>query len=124
LLYSWFQSNNKFGEEEAVRHEEPTMSDQQGRAVGGSCLGGIAGLVLGVLIGGLIGSGSHSDLPKNGPIDPKPVDACVGFIGMVLGAGIGGVVGVLGGAVLGAGIATRQKSASATMPEQDGNRRT
>jgi hypothetical protein len=110
---------DSFGEQETANREARTMSDQQGRAVSGSCLGGVAGLVLGVLIGGFLGSGSHSGLPKDGPIDPKPIDACVGFIGMALGAGIGGLIGVLGGSVLGAAIATRpQNDASVTVPDQ------
>ncbi|HWG46250.1 MAG TPA: hypothetical protein VN688_26045 [Gemmataceae bacterium] len=95
------------------------MSAPQGQAVGGSCLGGVVDLIVGILLGGLIGSGSHSDLPKNGPIDPKPIDGCLGFFGMVLGAGIGGVVGALGGSILGAGLATRsQKVASDTVADR------
>ena len=82
------------------------MSDLQKRALSGSCLGGIAGLIAGALIGGIVGSWARSDWPQNGPVDPRLVDSCLGFFGMIVGIAVGGIVGALGGSILGVGFAT------------------
>lgn len=95
------------------------MSGQQGRAIGGSCLGGVLGGILGIILGATIGSGAHSDLPKDSPIDPGLVDFCLGFFGMLIGASIGGILGAIGGSVLGAGFATRLRNREmAAMPDR------
>lgn len=95
------------------------MSNQQGRAIGGSCLGGVLGCVFGILLGAAIGSRAHSDLPKDSPIDPGLVDSFLGFLGMIGGASIGGILGTIGGSVLGAGLATRWRNTeAAAMPDR------
>lgn len=95
------------------------MSNQQGRAIGGSCLGGVLGCVFGILLGAAIGSRAHSDLPKNSPIDPGLVDSFLGFLGMIGGASVGGILGAIGGSVLGAGLATRWRNTeAAAMPDR------
>jgi hypothetical protein len=74
---------------------------------------------LGILIGAAIGSTQQSDFPKDGPIDPSLIDGCLGFFGMLLGAGIGGIVGAISGSVLGASVATRSQKAHAAPSAQE-----
>jgi hypothetical protein len=94
------------------------MSDKQGRAVGGSCLGGVLGGVLGVIVGGflgpvLMGAGQQK---TNTIFDLSGI--CVGFIGLLVGAGIGGIIGAIGGSVLGVGVATRSRpDENAALPD-------
>jgi hypothetical protein len=81
------------------------MGDQQGRAVGGSCLGAILGGILGVVVGGSVALASFEGMGTGTPLDL--LDLLVAPVVLLLGAGIGGLIGAVGGATLGAGIATR-----------------
>ena len=79
---------------------------KQGRAVGGSCLGGVLGGVLGVILGGgiVIAVGSRES--------GTPFDILVGIgyiVFLLIGAGVGGLIGAIGGAAIGAGIATKER---------------
>ena len=91
------------------------MSNQQGQAVGGSCVGGVLGALVGI-VGGIALSGLLSD-------DHKPtgfVDGFFSFLGSLirpfLFGGIGGVVGAVGGAALGAALATSSRAPQAKTP--------
>jgi len=79
------------------------MSDNQGRAVGGSCLGGLLGGVLGIAAGAAIGGAGFED--KTGtPLDL--INPCLGAFGALMGAALGGVLGAVFGSVMGAAMAT------------------
>jgi hypothetical protein len=94
------------------------MSDKQARAVGGSCLGGVLGGVLGVIVGGLLGPVlmGAGQQKTNTIFDLS--DICVGFLGLLIGAGIAGIIGAIGGSVFGAGVATRsRRNENAALPD-------
>ena len=94
------------------------MPAERQRAMGGGCIGGIVGAVLGIVIGstvGQLGFAPKREEVKNNP-DPLGreitkffglVDGCLGFLGMLVGAGVGGTIGGIAGSVVGAGVATK-----------------
>src|SRR5262245_37803651 len=89
-------------------HEESIMGDQQARAMGGSCLGGLLGLFLGGVAGGLWGwlyvGGATANDPRGVAI-LDIVNAVLFWIVAPFGTIVGGLVGGIVGAVCGAGIA-------------------
>jgi hypothetical protein len=99
------------------------MSNKQGRAVGGSCFGGVLGGTLGVILGGGIAYAWTVSKATGVGV----VDAFVGFffpLIVLFFAGIGGVIGAIGGAAIGAGAATRErgKKGDAARGSRKGNR--
>jgi hypothetical protein len=98
------------------------MGDQQARAMGGSCLGGLLGLFLGGVAGGLWGwlyvGGATANDPRGVAI-LDIVNAVVFWIVAPFGTIMGGLVGGIVGAVCGAGIATRESGGMSSVPPQD-----
>jgi hypothetical protein len=90
------------------------MDERQGRAIGGSCLGGVLGGLLGILLGGAIGH-AMVDPPKKD--DRLPITTgFFSFLGNLLqlsatlaGAGVGGIAGAIGGSMVGAGVAAKRR---------------
>src|SRR5207302_3650760 len=87
-----------------------SVGNKQGRAVGGSLLGGLVGGLLGIGLGGFLG-------PVLAGVERHPqgsifdlFDSCLGFLFALVGAAIGGVICAVGGAALGAGLATPSRS--------------
>lgn len=90
--------------------------------MGGGCLGGIVGAVLGILIGGAIGQQAwelDDDIKHNrNPIAEgyslftTLFNPCLGFMGMLVGAGIGGTIGGIGGSSIGAAVAASKEEKS------------
>ena len=92
------------------------MSNKQGRAVGGSCLGGVLGGALGVFLGGGFALVLNSGKDANNPF--AVLAALVFPLVLLIFAGIGGVTGAIGGAAIGAGVATRERDNESGAAEQ------
>jgi hypothetical protein len=103
--------------------EELTMDSQPVRAMGGSCLGSLLGWLLGLFLGGIAGSlwgWSHApaDLrPGAGLIDD--INTVVRWVSVLIGTISGGLMGIVAGAVCGAGLATRNPRDTASNPSSD-----
>jgi hypothetical protein len=79
----------------------------------GALVGVLAGLVLGVVLGGAIGSNEFHDPKLTQPSQPGEfdlwgllgvADACLSFLGMIVGAAVGALIGIIAGGALGAGV--------------------
>ena len=97
------------------------MSNRRASGTGRGIALGLLFAVVGMLIGG--GIGCFAFTPRNGlrnNPDPQaqgfadllaPIDACFGFIGLLIGGGVGGTIGGIAGGVLGARSAARKNAA-------------
>jgi hypothetical protein len=97
------------------------MSNRRASGTGRGIALGLLFAILRVLIGGVVGCFAftpHNSLRDNP--DPQaqafaklftPIDACFGFVGMLIGGGVGGTIGGIAGGVLGARSAARKNAA-------------
>jgi hypothetical protein len=97
------------------------VSNQKGKAVGGSFLGGVLGAILGIIVGVTISRLVGDD---DKPTGTGLLDSFIDFIWAIISAilrpvifgGIGGVIGAVGGSVLGAALATSSRDQQKEAP--------
>jgi NhaP-type Na+/H+ or K+/H+ antiporter len=90
------------------------MGSQQGRAMGGACLGTFLGLILGAIGGWFIAGPPLSEGPQNS-ISELGVALAV-IITRMFSMAIGGALGAIFGGVIGAGVATSEQGRTESRP--------